>query len=187
MLPMIADVAEFKAARATIMKEVEHLERHSKISPKSLKIGCMLEVPAVAFQLPALLPLLDFVSIGSNDLMQFLFACDRGNPRLANRYDIISPAALSFLKMVVDECNAHNVPFGLCGEAAGRPIEAMALIAIGFRAISMPASSIASVKAMVRSLDCGLVSEYMATLLKQPDHSLRGKLRNFALDHGIQI
>lgn len=187
MLPMIADVGEFRAAKATIMKEVEHLARHGKFRPKSLKIGCMLEVPALAFQLPAILPLLDFVSIGSNDLMQFLFACDRGNPRLANRYDIISPAALSFLKMVVDGCNAHNVPVGLCGEAAGRPIEAMALIAVGFRAISMPASSIGPVKAMVRSLDCGLISDYVATLLKQPDHSLRGKLRNFALDHGIQI
>jgi len=187
MLPMIANVAEFKSARATIMKEVQHLDRHGRLKTRSIKIGCMLEVPALAFQLKAILPLLDFVSIGSNDLMQFLFACDRGNPRLANRYDIISPAALSFLKMVVTECNAHNVPFGLCGEAAGRPIEAMALIGIGFRAISMPASSIGPVKAMVRSLDCAALTDYMETLLNQPDHSLRGKLRNFALDHGILI
>jgi len=187
MLPMIAEVAEFKAARGIIEKEIARMKRQGKPLPHSVKIGCMLEVPALAFQLPSILPLLDFVSIGSNDLMQFLFACDRGNPRLVNRYDIISPAALSFLKMVVTECNRHGVHFGLCGEAAGRPIEAMALIAIGFRAISMPAASIGPVKAMVRSLDCQRVSEYVETLLTLPDHSLRAKLKGFALDHGILI
>src|SRR3546814_11678514 len=101
------------------------------------------------------------------------------HPPRSTRTDSLFPYTALF--------RSHNVPFGLCGEAAGRPVEAMALIGIGFRAISMPASSIGPVKAMVRSLDCAALTEYMDTLLDQPDHSLRGKLRNFALDHGILI
>jgi phosphotransferase system, enzyme I, PtsP len=135
----------------------------------------------------ALLPLVDFVSIGSNDLMQFLFASDRGNPRLAGRYDPLSPAMLTLIRNVARECAGAKVPLAVCGEMAGHPIEAMALIGVGVTHLSMSATAIGPVKMMARTLDAGALSRYMARLLDRPDHSLRGRLMNFAQDHGIAV
>ena len=87
----------------------------------------MLEVPALAWQLPALLRRVDFLSVGSNDLIQFMFATDRGNPRLAQRYDVLSPSVLTLLRSIAEQCTAARVPVTVCGEMAGQPIEAMAL------------------------------------------------------------
>lgn len=187
MFPMVADVSEFLAAREILDKEIERHQRRGHDMPKDIRVGTMLEVPALAWQLPALLPLVDFVSVGSNDLMQYLFAYDRGNMLLTNRYDLLSPSALSFLKMIVDECGRAEVDVSLCGEAAGRPLEAMALIGLGFRNISMPPAAVGSIKEMVRSLDAGALADYIVTLLNLPDHSLRARLHSFAVDHGIEI
>ena len=93
----------------------------------------MLEVPALLWQLPALLQRVDFLSVGTNDLAQFVFACDRGNPLLAERYDLLSPPMLALLRHLVRECAAAGRPLSICGEMAGNPIEAMVLIALGFR------------------------------------------------------
>ena len=147
----------------------------------------MLEVPALAFQLPSLLNRVDFLSVGSNDLFQFLFASDRGNPRLADRYDPLSPGALSFLRYLVTECEKAGVPISLCGEMAGRPLDAMALVAIGFRSLSMAPSAIGPVKAMIRSLSRAKLAQYLDSLFDQSNHSLRDKLREFALDHGVIV
>ena len=147
----------------------------------------MLEVPALAFQMKALLARVDFVSVGSNDLFQFLFASDRGSPKLADRYDPLSPSALAFLKTLVDHCDAAGKPISLCGEMAGRPLEAMALIGLGFRSLSMAPSSLGPVKAMVRSLSVADLARYVKDLGTGPEHSLRENLREFALDHGVII
>ena len=187
MFPMIAEVSEFKAAKSILMSEAKRLATRGVAMPRLLRVGTMLEVPSLAFQLPALLQLVDFVSIGSNDLMQFLFASDRGNPRLAGRYDPLSPPSLSFIRDVAKACNAAKVPIAVCGEMAGHPIEAMALIGIGVTHLSMAATAIGPVKMMVRSLDAGALGRYMARLLDRPDHSLRGRLMNFAQDHGIAL
>lgn len=187
MFPMIAEVSEFKAARGLLEREVERQNRMGEAGPSSLRVGTMLEVPSLAWQLGALLPMVDFVSIGSNDLMQFLFASDRGNPRLANRYDELSPAALSIVRDIVRRCDAAGVPVSLCGEAAGRPIDAMALIGLGLRSISMGAASIGPVKMMVRSLDLPALQAFMENYYDSPEHSLREALTKFAEDHGIII
>lgn len=187
MFPMIAEVAEFRAARGLLQREVERQHRMGETGPSSLQVGTMLEVPSLAWQLGALLPMVDFVSIGSNDLMQFLFASDRGNPRLANRYDELSPAALSIVRDIVRRCNAAGVPVSLCGEAAGRPIDAMALIGLGLRSISMRAASIGAVKMMVRSLDLAALQAFMEDFYDSPEHSLREALTKFAEDHGVAI
>jgi phosphotransferase system enzyme I (PtsP) len=187
MFPMVADVAEFRAARAILDRELARLDRLGQPKPKSLRVGTMFEVPALAFQLPALLPHVDFVSIGSNDLFQFFFAVDRGNARMAERYDTLAPSMLRFLRQIVRECDEAGVPVSLCGEMAGRPLEAMALIGIGLRSISMQPGAIGPVKAMVRSLHAGELARYIDTLLTLPDRSVRSKLRNFALDHGVVI
>ena len=187
MFPMIAEVAEFVAARAVLDKEAGRMERLKQPMPAEIKAGTMLEVPSLAFQLPSLLPLVDFVSIGSNDLMQFLFASDRGSPRLANRYDLLSPAALKVLRSVVRACDEAHVPVSLCGEAAGRPLEAMALIGLGLRSLSMSSASIGPVKAMLRRLDARLLACRMDGWLDRPDHSLRPELLAFAQANGVLV
>lgn len=187
MFPMIAEVAELVHARAMLDMELQREAARSGQLPESIKVGTMMEVPALAWQLPALLKRVDFVSIGSNDLAQFLFAVDRGNPRIAERYDLLSPPMLSFLKDVIGKCDAAGVPISVCGEMAGRPLEAMALIGLGIRSLSVSAPSVGPVKMMVRSLSAGPLVQYIHTLLDLPDHSVREKLRFFALDHGVVI
>ncbi|HYD68661.1 phosphoenolpyruvate--protein phosphotransferase [Azospirillum sp.] len=187
MFPMVAEVAELEAARHILGLEVSHALAHGFEPPSRLRVGAMIEVPSLLFQLPALLPRVDFVSVGSNDLTQYLFASDRGNPRTANRYDPLSPAVLSMLRRLVEACNEAEVPLSICGEMAGRPLDAMALIGIGFRTLSMAPPSVGPVKSMLRSLDVAALRQYMAGLYHCPDHSLRTKLRAFAKDHGVLI
>jgi phosphotransferase system, enzyme I, PtsP len=187
MLPMIADVSELKAARALIDREVMILKRHGRPEPKRLMIGAMIEVPALLWQLDRVLPLADFASVGSNDLMQFLFAADRGNMRVAERFDSLNPAALKALRQIVAGADKHKVPLTLCGEMAGKPLEAMALIGLGFRSISMAPASVGPVKAMILSLDAGSLKQRLEELLECKDTSLREDLKHFAAEKGVQI
>ena len=187
MFPMITEVSEFDAARGLLDRELERAEKRNRPLPKQLHVGTMLEVPALAFQFDALLERVDFISVGSNDLFQFLFASDRGSPRIADRYDPLSPAGLSFLGGLAARCDDAETPISLCGEIAGRPLDAMALIGVGFRSLSMAPSSIGPVKTMIRSLNYGDISRYIQTLQSMPVHSLREKLREFAIDHGVMI
>ncbi len=121
MLPFIADISEFLAAKALIDKEIEHAKAHSHELPAKTRIGIMIEVPSILFQLDAILPLVDFVSVGSNDLLQFLFAADRENDRVARRFNSLNPSALKALRIVAEKSKAHGADFALCGEMAGRP------------------------------------------------------------------
>jgi len=187
MFPMIAEVSEFVAARALVDKEIDRLGRLGRDGPRSIRVGSMLEVPSLAWQLDALLPLVDFISVGSNDLFQFLFASDRSNPRLSGRYDLLSPPALAFLQNVVTKAEAHQVALSLCGEMAGDPLEAMVLIGLGFRRISMPPTAVGPVKAMVRTLDTRATKAFVAGLLDGPDHSVRERLAAFAREHDVVI
>jgi phosphotransferase system enzyme I (PtsP) len=187
MFPMVAEAAEFMAARAILEVEAERARRCGLKLPERFAIGIMLEVPALVWQLPVLCGQADFISVGSNDLLQFLFAKDRGNARLADRYDTLAPAALRCLGEIVRATSAAGVPLSICGEMAGGPLEAMALIGLGFRCLSMSPSSIGPVKAMVRSLRLGPLRQYLAGQFDRPDHSLREKLREFARDHGVSL
>ncbi len=185
MFPMIAEVAELEAARAILDLELRRAATRGEPMPDPVRVGVMVEVPSLMWQLEALLPRVDFVSVGSNDLFQFLFASDRGNPRVSERYDVLSPGPLSLLRGLVARCDAHGVPVSLCGEMAGRPIEAMAVIGVGFRSISAPAGTIGPVKKMILSLDAGMLGDFLATLLNLPDRSIRERLRGFSRDRGI--
>jgi phosphotransferase system, enzyme I, PtsP len=187
MFPMVAEVAEFDSARRVLELELERHAGNGGAMPSALKVGTMLEVPALAWQIDTLLERVDFLSVGSNDLTQFMFAVDRSNPRIADRYDVLSPGMLSFLRWLVERCRAAGKPISVCGEMAGRPLEAMALLGVGVRTLSMSAPSVGPVKAMVRSAIVPQLEEFMAGLLHLPDHSLRERLRNFAVDHGIAI
>ncbi len=187
MFPMVSEVAEFESARTLMRREIEREEGQGAPLPEKVNIGVMLEVPALAWQLPALLERCHFISIGSNDLFQFLFACDRGNPRVARRYDNLSPAVLSFLRSVVAQADAAGCTLSLCGEMAGSPLEAMALVGCGLRKLSMPPPAVGPVKTMLRSLYAEPLRDLVSQLAELPDHSVREQLRAYAIDHEIAI
>jgi phosphotransferase system, enzyme I, PtsP len=187
MFPMIAEVAELLGARKLLDLELERAKRRGLALPERLRVGVMFEVPALAWQLDSLLPHVDFISVGTNDLLQFLYAADRGNARLAGRYDALSPPLLRLLHFVVEKTRPAGVDLAVCGEMAGRPVEALALLAIGVRTLSMAPGSIGPVKAMVRSLDLTEASSFVASVLSQPDRPLRETLRLFAADHAVEI
>jgi phosphotransferase system enzyme I (PtsP) len=147
----------------------------------------MLEVPSLLWQLPALLERIDFLSVGTNDLAQFLFASDRGNPRLADRYDLLSAPVIALLREVVTQCAAAEVPLSMCGEMAGNPLDAMMLIALGFRTLSLTASALGPVKTMIRSLNTGEAAGYLGEIGGRPDHSLRHRLEAYARDHAVAL
>jgi phosphotransferase system enzyme I (PtsP) len=187
MFPMIAEVGELERARTLLDLELERARRRGQAIPERLRVGVMFEVPALAWQLDSLLPHVDFISVGTNDLLQFLFAADRGNSRVASRYDSLSPALLRLLHFVVEKARPAGVDLAVCGEMAGRPVEALALLAIGVRTLSMSPGSIGPVKAMIRSLDLAEATSFVSSVLKQPDKPLRETLRLFAADHAIEI
>ncbi|HEV3178798.1 MAG TPA: phosphoenolpyruvate--protein phosphotransferase, partial [Stellaceae bacterium] len=187
MFPMVAEVAEFDAARAILETELQRERKRGGGVPSAVKVGVMLEVPALLFQLPMLLSRVDFVSIGTNDLAQFLFASDRGNPRLTDRYDTLAPGFLSAIAEVVRGAHERGVPLSVCGEMAGSPLDAMALVGLGLRTLSMNSGGIGPVKAMIRSLALAPLEEFLSHHLGAGDHSLRAKLRAFARDHGVAV
>ncbi|MBU6156558.1 MAG: phosphoenolpyruvate--protein phosphotransferase [Alphaproteobacteria bacterium] len=187
MFPMVAEVDEFRQARVLVDREMDRLVRVGGIPPRKIRVGTMLEVPALAFQLPSLLAHTDFISVGSNDLAQFLFASDRGNPRLGNRYDVLSPPMLNCLKLIADQARGRGIPVTVCGEMAGRPVEAMALIGLGFRSLSMAPASVGPVKQMVLALDSSRVEALMDELLRGTAHSLREQLKQFAINERVPV
>jgi len=187
MFPMVSEVDEVIRARVLVDKEIAFLTRHNYTIPSSINIGVMLEVPSLIWHIPALAPYVDFISVGSNDLLQFMFASDRASPRLTGRFDSLSPAFLKILRQIVVECDAHDIPLSLCGEMAGVPVEAMALIAIGFRSISMTASSIGPVKEMVLSLDAAVLEAEILPRFDEPVKSLRPIIEAFALGNDIPL
>lgn len=187
MFPMISDLAEFEDAKETLMIELEKAKSRNLPVPKKVNVGLMIEVPSVVFQLEAILKKADFVSVGTNDLAQFIFACDRGNPKLAERYDVLSAPFLSVMKTIVDKANAAGVYCSVCGEMASNPIEAMALIGLGYRNLSVNGASFGRVKSMVRSTNTTEVADYVNALLNSTKDTLRPQLIAYAYDHGIEI
>ncbi|AUW59822.1 phosphoenolpyruvate--protein phosphotransferase [Sphingobium sp. SCG-1] len=187
MFPLISEPWEFDLARALIEKQRDWLVNQRKAVPNVVHYGAMLEVPALAEVLDLLLPRLDFLSIGTNDLTQFLFAADRAHPKLAERYDWLSIAILRFLSRIVKACEEHQVPLGVCGEMGGRTLEAMALLGLGIRRLSITPASIGPVKAMIRTLDLAPLREEMAKLLTNGTANVRDALNAWAREHGVEL
>ena len=187
MFPMVAEVAEFEHAREIFDAEMNRERRSGRDLPVSVSVGAMIEVPALIWQLDALMRRADFVSVGSNDLLQFLFAADRDNQKVAARYDVLSPSVLAMAAHIVDAARGSACPLTFCGEMAGRPLEAMALIGLGFRSLSVAPSAVGPVKAMLRSSELAPLESYVRSLAGLPDRSVRGRLRAYAVDHGISV
>ncbi|MFL6751841.1 MAG: phosphoenolpyruvate--protein phosphotransferase, partial [Sphingomicrobium sp.] len=187
MFPMVSEPWEYEEARALFEEQIEWSRKSHRKLPSRIEFGAMLEVPGLAEMLDQLLPRVDFLSIGTNDLTQFLFAADRSDPRLAQRYDWLSPAILRFLKRVLDAARAANVPVRICGEMAGRPLEAMALIGIGAENFSITPAGVGPVKAMVRSLDASAVRARLEQMLARPPRDMRKALTEWARRHSVVV
>jgi phosphotransferase system enzyme I (PtsP) len=188
MFPMIATLEEYETAKGLVERELAQLQRHGHLVPSELKLGVMIEVPSLLWQLDEICPRVDFLSVGSNDLVQYLYAADRENKRMADRYDVLTPPILRALKLIADKATATNTPLTLCGEIGGKPLEAMALLGIGFRDLSMSPASIGPVKAMVLATDLSKLEPFVNKFIAEGGHrSLRHDLREFAERHHIPV
>ena len=187
MFPMVSEPWEFDAAKAIFDGQMAFLGNQKKQLPNRIRYGAMLEVPALAETLDILLPKLEFLSIGTNDLTQFLFAADRADPRLAERYDWLSPAILRFLRRVVCTTDNYPVDVTVCGEMGGRSLEALALMGIGIKRLSITPAAIGPVKAMIRSSNFAAIQSKMAEVLSSPPENMRTALTNWAAEHQIEI
>jgi phosphotransferase system enzyme I (PtsP) len=176
MFPLITSVEEFRAARTLVDREVAWAVRRGRPEPARLDVGAMIEAPAIVYHLDALLPLTDFVSVGTNDLLQYLFAADRGNPRVSDRYDSLSPPFLRVLRDIREACAKTGTPVSVCGEIAGRPLEAFALVGLGFDRLSMPPAGLGPVKQMILSTDREAARRGVASLLGSGAGSVRGEI-----------
>ncbi|WP_126175877.1 phosphoenolpyruvate--protein phosphotransferase [Tsuneonella rigui] len=185
MFPMVSEPWEFDAAKAVFDKQLAYLKSQKKILPEAIRYGAMLEVPALAETLDILLPKLSFLSVGTNDLTQFLFAADRANPKLAERYDWLSPAILRFLARVTQATAGSGIDLGICGEMGGRRLEALALLGLGFRRFSITPVSVGPIKELVRKVDLNEIGTTMKRLLSSPTASIREELQAWAEANGI--
>ncbi|HXW29286.1 MAG TPA: phosphoenolpyruvate--protein phosphotransferase, partial [Xanthobacteraceae bacterium] len=189
MFPMIAAVEEFDQAKAIIEVELTHLRRHRHPLPEHVHIGAMVEVPSLLYQLDELLARVDFLSVGSNDLFQFLYAVDRSNSRVSDRFDQISTPVLRVLGHIADRGRAFGKPVTLCGELASKPIGALALVALGYRSLSLTPSAIGPVKSMLLELDAGKVEAVLRPLIESPAGTVlvRDRLEAFATAEGLPL
>ena len=187
MFPMISTVAEFNQARQTLEWELQRERERGCLMPAEIKVGTMLEVPSLLFQLEELVKYVDFISVGTNDLTQFLFATDRSNPLIWSRYDTLSPPFLRMMQFVQQTCEKANVECSVCGEMASHPLEAVALIGLGFKKLSMNPAALGRIKAVVRSMNQEKVHEFLLRCLSDTTATLRPLLQAYVTDHEIFI
>jgi phosphotransferase system, enzyme I, PtsP len=187
MFPMVTEVAEFDSCCRLLDAEVKRRKAAGQKLPEPLLVGAMVEVPALLWQLPELLARADFLSVGSNDLQQFLFAADRDNPAAAGRYDTLAQAMVRALAEVARVAGAAGKPFGLCGEMAGDPIAAMALIAMGYRSLSMSPPRVLPMRAAIRNLNFAGLAAYWQSVRHLDGTALRSALTDYAQDHNIPL
>ncbi len=187
MFPMVSEPWEYEAARDLFVGQRAWLAQHNKKLPAAIRYGAMLEVPGLVETLDLMLPHLDFLSVGTNDLTQFLFAADRAHPRLAERYDWLSPTVMRYLARVVRVVSGTKVALGVCGEMGGRPLEAMALLGVGIERLSITPAGVGPVTAMIRSLDLGALRADMPAILARPAANPRGQYQDWAERHQVDL
>jgi phosphotransferase system enzyme I (PtsP) len=180
MFPLVTTVGEFDVARALVDRELDWARSRGRTAPAHLEVGAMVEAPALAWSIPDLRGRADFVSIGTNDLMQYFFAADRSNARVSERYDILSAPALRFLGRIREDADEAGLQVSICGEAAGRPLEALAFTALGYRRLSMPASGVGPVKRLILSADAREAEQALSRMLLSGAASIRDELAAFA-------
>jgi len=189
LVPMVTQTDEFCQTKEMVNKEIARLSRMGEKTPSKVELGAMIEVPSILFELDILLPKVDFISIGSNDLVQFLTATDRANPRVAGNYDAISLPRLRALRHIVREAKKHKVPLTMCGELASNPLEALALMAIGMTSLSMGGSSVGPIKEMVLSIELKPIKKIIKKALKNGSNagSIRQILTNYVQSQNLSL
>ncbi len=189
MLPMVTEVSELRIVRELLQKEIQRQSKIGEQLPRKLQFGAMLEVPALLWQLDELMDEVDFVSVGSNDLFQFSMAVDRGNARVADRFDVLGRPFLRILRDIVRAGDRNETSVTLCGEMASKPLSAMALLGIGYRSVSMSPTAVGPVKAMLLALDIDKLSAMLHTALddKRSQTSVREMLVAFAAETGVPL
>ncbi len=183
MFPFISNFSEFEEARTLVLNEYQKEKNKKHLVPKNLKIGSMLEVPSLAFEGRKFYELVDFICIGGNDLKQFFFAADRENEKVRQRYDTLDKNYLAFLKLIIQKTKKYQTPISFCGEDAGKPIEALVLIALGIRNLSMSPSSIGPIKNIIRKINLKDVQIIISNSETEKYDSLRKDLANFLKFH----
>jgi phosphotransferase system enzyme I (PtsP) len=186
MLPMVTEIDEVRKTRTLIERELAHMRRHGHEEPSKLMLGAMVEVPAMLWQLDGLASVTDFISVGSNDLLQFMTASDRGNTLVSGRFEPLSKPFLRALRSIV-RVAGKAMPVTLCGELAGNPLAAMTLIGLGYRSLSMSPAAVGPVKAAAMALDAGKLGTLLDGLLdgEGGTANLRPALMAFADSEGI--
>ncbi len=185
MFPMVTEADEFRRARALLDEALEGMKARGREVPSTVRVGAMLETPALAYASDAFFAQTDFISVGGNDLMQFFFAADRENERVRQRYDVLNLSFLRLLRDIAIRCDRLDVPLSFCGEAAGRPLEAVALAAVGYRSLSMRAASIGPVKRLLREVDLNEVRDLLAGAEADDQTSLRPRLLDWSRERGL--
>lgn len=183
MFPFIAQLEEYRAARAEFDKAMERERRLGHPLPEKIEIGAMLETPSLGFAPDVFFQEVDFISIGGNDLKQFFFAADRENERVRRRYDTLNVSFLSFLEQVVERCKTHDTPVSFCGEDAGRPVEALVFAAMGLRSLSMRPASIGPVKHLLRRTNLEEARAVIDDARARGEMSVRGAMKAFLKRH----
>jgi phosphotransferase system, enzyme I, PtsP len=185
MFPMVTVPSELRDAKALLMEEIRWSAERTGVQPSKLEVGVMLETPALGFSMQDLAGEVDFLSVGTNDLLQFFFAADRMTPSVSERYDLVDPAALRFLKMVAETCKAGNVRLSVCGEATASPPVALCSAALGYTSLSMAASAIGPVKQALREVDLNAFRAGLFERMDKPNGSFRNQVLALAAEHGI--
>ena len=180
MFPMVSEPWEFDAAKQVFEDQLAFMRKNKRLTPVSVRYGAMLEVPALAEVLDLMIPRVNFLSVGTNDLTQFLFAADRANPKLAERYDWLSPSILRFLRRISQNLVGHDVDLAVCGEMGGRRLEALALLGLGYRRLSITPAGVGPIKELVRRVDLKEIGEAMSEWLLDPEVNLRTELKQWA-------
>ncbi len=187
MFPMISDISEIETAKKYVELEIDREKELKKPLPSSLKIGITLEIPSLVWNLPAVAQMVDFISVGSNDLFQFFHACDRGNPLVSDRYDTLNTSFLRLLDFIQTTTSSYNIPLSLCGEMASHPIAALTLLGLGYTKLSLNSPSYLSIKNMIPHIEVKKVQSYIKSLLLESSSSIREKILAYALENSYPI
>lgn len=182
MLPMVTNVSEVEASKLLIKRAHRELIQED-LDIRFPPIGVMIELPAAVYQTRALARQSDFISVGSNDLTQYLLAVDRNNPRVASLYSAFHPAVLSALHHVVAETRKESKPVGICGEMAGDPGAALLLMAMGFDILSMNAAALLKVKSVIRSVSLDAAQDLLEQVMQMDDAQMIRSAVDLTLYH----
>lgn len=167
LIPMISSCEEVMTVKDIIKKVSDDLQNEGATFNPDVKVGIMIEVPSAVIMAGAMAELVDFFSIGTNDLVQYVLAIDRNNKEVAHLYQPLHPAIMRMLKQVMDVGKKKNVPVSICGEMAGDPIYMPVLLGLGFNELSMNPKSIPAIKSMIRSMNVSEATSFMEKVLQQ--------------------